>query len=70
MGNYDRIFQQFDQTDRVWQVVPDSAFNLNPSPDHFVVHNFLDATYVAPVISMADSYDTDSFENEMQVEKA
>lgn len=70
MGNYDRIFQQYDQTDRVWQVVPDSAFNLNPSPDHFVVHNFLDATYVAPVISMADSYDTDSFDNEMQVEKA
>lgn len=70
MGNYDRIFQQYDQTDKVWQVIPDSAFNLNPAPDHFVVHNFLDATYVAPVISMADSYDTDSFDNEMQVEKA
>lgn len=70
LGNYDRIFQTYDEGHESSESVSASAINLNPLPDHFVVHNFLDATYIAPVISMADSYDTDSFSNEMQVEKA
>lgn len=73
LGNYDRIFQ-------IYQSLPDSfysavdseaSFEANPLPDHFIVHNYFDMKYMAPVLSMKESFDTDSFDsNTLDVSKA
>lgn len=66
MGNFDRIFQQYDlATD-----FDSTLFDYYPNPDHFIVHNYFDVSYMAPMLSMQDSYDTDSFDNDtMSIEK-
>lgn len=68
MGNYDRIFQIYQDTLSRSQTYD---YNYFPMPDHFIVHNYFDCTYMAPVLSMKESFDTDSFDsNTMDVAKA
>lgn len=68
IGNFDRIFQLYDQEDNVDSLVYEQGFG---EPDHFIIHNYFDMTYMAPMLSMKDSYDTDSFEaSTMDVTKA
>lgn len=68
MGNYNRIFQQYNDQLRASSRRDSIYF---PDPDHFIVHNYFDCTYMAPVLSMKESFDTDSFEsNTMDVAKA
>lgn len=71
LGNYDRIFQMYSERNS-WSDSVDSEndWNSNPDPDHFIVHNYFDMSYMAPMLSLKDSFDTDSFDNSIDVTKA
>lgn len=71
LGNYDRIFQMYSERNS-WSDAVDSEndWNSNPTPDHFIVHNYFDMSYMAPMLSLKDSFDTDSFDNSIDVTKA
>lgn len=67
MGNFDRVFQNegYDA------VLNPNLFKYLPMEDNFIIHNFMQFEYIAPMIPLSDSFDTDAENNnDVSIEKA
>lgn len=77
IGNFNRIFNNEGYEDATYERSRGSNLSANdrllydPIEDNFIIHNLFDIHVNANMLSMADSFDTDSFDNDaISTEKA